>query len=493
MNDHNDHEPAFPWRGLLVDICRHWISADALHRTLEAMALARLNVLHLHLSDDQAHRVESGAWPLLHTVAHDGRFLTQNDVRALVDHASTLGVRVVPELDMPGHTTAWLVAYPHLTAAGTAAPAEARRAIGIADVAIEPDDERTFEFLAGLMDEVVELFPDTHLHLGGDEVAAEAWPDRSVAETQARFTDRVVAMAFERGRTPVLWDEAWHPALDRRAVVQIWRGHRRLRALAAAGWPVLLSTPYYLDLSYRPDHHSVSPTATAAEWQAARERLWADPAHAHMAPLIQGAEGALELEVADAPDSLDDSGLANVLGGEACMWTELCPEELLDLRLWPTGIAPADVLHSGVAASGSSLRARLDGFEEELRDAGIDLAAQRRARWMALADGDEALADDLATLATACTPATWYLRHAHVPDQLLDQPFDRFVDSLDPWASASSRDAQVRSAAARLTERLADTLDARLTEVAHVAERVTLGGDEPVDLLGEIVVHHTAS
>lgn len=175
------------------------------------------------------------------------------------------------------------------------------------------------------------------------------------------------------------------------------------------------------------------------------------------------------------------------------MWTELCPEELLDLRLWPTGIAPADVLHSGVAASGSSLRARLDGFEEELRDAGIDLAAQRRARWMALADGDEALADDLATLATACTPATWYLRHAHVPDQLLDQPFDRFVDSLDPWASASSRDARVRAAAARLTERLADTLDARLTEVAQVAERVTLGGDEPVDLLGEIVVHHTAS
>lgn len=491
--------PAFAWRGLLLDVCRHWISPASIHRTLDAMALARFNVLHLHLSDDQAHRVESRVWPRLHTVAHDGEFLTHDDVRDLVDHAARLGIRVVPELDMPGHTSAWLAAYPHLAATGTDAPSEPSRSIGIAGVAIDPEAESTFEFLAELMDETVALFPDTHLHLGGDEVAAEAWPGRSVPDTQAAFTDRVVAMALERGRTPVLWDEAWHPALDPRVVVQVWRGHRRLLATATAGWPVLLSTPYYLDLSYAPIHHSVAPTATASEWRAARDRLWADPAHCHMAPLIAGTEGALELEVADAPDALGVDALANVLGGEACMWTELCPEELLDLRLWPAAVAVADALHDGVAhtpdepdAEGS-LQQRLDTFEEDLRGIGIDLATQRRARWLALAAGDAALADDLAIVATACTPATWYLRHGLVPGQLLDQPFDRFVDALAPRARATSGDPAVAAAAARLVERLATSSDPRLAEVAQLAEEVIAGGDAAAELVGEVVVHHTAS
>jgi len=492
-----DDRPAFGWRGLLVDVCRHWISPAALHRTLDAMALARLNVLHLHLSDDQAHRVESRAWPRLHTVAHDGRFLTHDDVRALVDHAGELGIRVVPELDMPGHTTAWLAAYPHLVAAGTAAPSEARRTFGIATVAIDPEAESTFEFLAALLDEVVHLFDDPYVHLGGDEVAAAAWPGRSVAEVQAAFTDRVVAMALERGRTPVLWDEAWHRGLDRRVVVQVWRGHRRLRAVAAGGWPALLSTPSYLDLSYDPAHHQVVPTATAAEWQSARERLWADPRHGLMAPLVRANEEAGELEVADAPDELEPAAAANVLGGEACMWTELCPEELLDLRLWPTAVAVADVLWSGVVPRSpddpegtTMLRDRLDAFEAELVSVGIDLAAHRRRRWLDLAGGEEALADDLAALASACTPATWYSRHALVPDQRLDQPFDRFVDALAPWARSSAQDPAVEAAAARLEARLAGTDDARLAEVATVARALRQEGDA-VEVVGEVVVHRT--
>lgn len=489
-------EPAFGWRGLLIDLCRHWISPEALHRTLDAMALARLNVLHLHLSDDQAHRVESRVWPRLHTVAHDGRYLTHDEVRELLDHASRLGIRVMPELDMPGHTTAWLAAYPHLVAEGTVAPPEAQRALGIATIAIDPERDSTFEFLSGLFDEVVGLFRDTHLHLGGDEVSADAWPGRTVADVQAAFTDRVVAMALERGRTPVLWDEAWHPELDHRVVVQVWRGHRRLRAAADAGWPVILSTPYYLDLGYHPRHHRVAPSATAADWRAARTTLWADPAHGHTAPLIQANEEMWELGVAEAPDALDANGLGHVLGGEACMWTELCPEELLDLRLWPTAIVVADALHDGVDSDpdardpDDALHARLESFEAELRTVGIDLAAQRRQRWVELADGDEATAGDLATMATACTPATWYFRHSFLPDQLLDQPFDRFVDTLSPWAHSTSGAPEVRAAAARLVERLASTSSARLAEVAHLAERVAVGGDGDPEVVGEVVVRH---
>lgn len=477
-----DRPAAFGWRGLLLDVCRHWIPPAAIHRTIDAMGLAGFNVLHLHLTDDQAHRVESRAWPRLHTVAEDGAFLTRSDVTSIVEHAGEVGIAVIPELDMPGHTTAWLAAYPHLAAAGTQPPTTVRHTIGIAEVAIDPEADTTFEFVGALIDEFVEYFPDYRLHLGGDEVHANAWPGRVVAEAQPAFTDRVVAMALQRGRTPVVWDEAFHPDLDRRVIVQVWRGHRRLWETAALGHPVVFSTPYYLDLSYAPIHLHVSPTATPTEWAAARTRLWSDPLLSRVAPLLMGGEQFLDSDRPEPPDSPDAETTARILGGEACMWTELCPEELLDLRLWPEAAAVAKVLRGDSGA----LDAWLDAFESDLLTVGIDLAAQRRARFVKLAGGDEELADDLATLARCCVRLGWYGQHT-LRDDALHGPYDRFVDALSTAPTVSASDPAVTEAASRLLDRTADSTDDRLLEVRAVAQKV-LEGDEPIDVVGEVVI-----
>lgn len=481
--------PAYAWRGLLLDICRHHISPEAVVRTLDTMAIARLNVLHLHLSDDQAHRIESRAWPRLHLGNPDDRWWTADDVRRVVDHASGVGIDVVPELDMPGHTSAWIAAYPHLCATPDP-PTTLRNQLGIAAIGLDPDSEATFEFLDALLDEIVTLFGSSHLHLGGDEVAATAWPGRDVTTTQAAFTDRVVTMALDRGQTPIVWDEAWHAGLDRRAVVQVWRGHRRLRAAADAGWPVILSTPYYLDLGYHPCHHRVDPACTGEQWSARREALWADPTLDTWTELARGMEEGWEMEVLHAPDVVDR---ARVLGGEACLWTELCPEELLDLRLWPSLVAAADIWWTGddPTYTDDELNDRLSRFESELAIAGIDLDRMRAQRWLDLAAGDHAIAEDLAILARCCEPSKWYSRHAALPGGRLDQPFDRFVDSLGPRAADMVGEA-VRDAAQRLLDRIDDDSTTQLQEVRDLAIAVLSGAPDGATCasIGEVVVVH---
>lgn len=479
--------PAYPWRGLLVDLCRHWIGPAALHRTIDAMAAARLNVLHLHLSDDQAHRVALPSLPELHAVNPDGNHLDRRDVAELIAHGHERGVRIVPELDMPGHCTAWLVARPELCATAPP-PTSVRNSLGIATVALDPDGSGTEAFLATLLDDVVALFDDPYVHLGGDEVDPRAWPGRDLRPTQDAFTDRVVAMVLARGRTPVVWDEAWHRGLDRRTVVQVWRGHARLRHASHAGWPVLLSTPYYLDLGYHPRHHRIDPRCRAADWNARRAELWDDPTLGIWAPLASGTEGAWELEVPDAPD---DTEPVNVLGGEACSWSELCTEDLLDLRLWPVTVAIADVLWTGDAAplDDDALAIRLDAFEQDLRAVGIDLEERRRARWLDLAGGDEELADAIAGLARCCEPTKWYSRHAALPDGRLDGAFDRFVDALGP-RSPGIVDAAARAAARLVLARIPADAPARRAELRDVATAIATHRDGLADLevVGEVLV-----
>lgn len=490
----SDPEAPYPWRGLLIDLCRHWVTPETLRRTLDAMSVLGFNVLHLHLSDDQAHRVESRVWPRLHAVAHDGQFLTRDDVARLVDHADALGIRVVPELDMPGHTTAWISAYPDLAARGTTAPAEARRSAGIAEVAIDPEAPFTFEFVEGLMEEFCELFPGSYLHLGGDEVHPAAWPGRDVTATQASFTDRVVHLAFARGRTPVVWDEAWHPHLDTRVVVQVWRGHARLRAGAAEGRPVLLSTPYYLDLHLDPLHHAVAPLASRSEWDAARSRLWGDPMIGPLAEIASSLESAGEADVL-APEAFDEDAATNVLGGEACLWTEFCDDSLVDLRLWPAAAVVAAVLNDrrrrAEQLGPSQIAAVLGDAEQRLLDVGIDIGGLRSARWLRLADGDPALAGHIATLAECCEPLKWYGRHVREGEIDLGAPLDRFVDALAPRARRHAADAEVRAAADHLVRVLTDPPSEQLEEIAEIANsvlHVAATGGRDVVAIGDVVV-----
>ena len=150
--------PRFHWRGLLVDASRHWIPPSVIKRNLEAMSMVKLNVLHWHLTDDQGFRVESKQYPKLHELGSDGMFYTQEDVREIVEFASDLGIRVLPEFDMPGHTSSWFVAYPELASAP--GPYQIKRKWGGFGATMDPTKEETYTFISNFLSEMATLFPD---------------------------------------------------------------------------------------------------------------------------------------------------------------------------------------------------------------------------------------------------------------------------------------------------------------------------------------------
>ena len=138
-------KPRFPWRGLMIDVGRHFIPLDVLKRNLDGMAAVKLNVFHWHLSENQGFRIESKKFPRLHQMGSDGLYYTQDEVRGLIAYARDRGIRVVPEFDMPGHSTAWFVGYPEL--ASGPGPYQIERKWGVFDPAMDPTNERTYKFL----------------------------------------------------------------------------------------------------------------------------------------------------------------------------------------------------------------------------------------------------------------------------------------------------------------------------------------------------------
>lgn len=432
--------PRLAWRGLLVDCARHFQPVEALARTVDAMAAAKLNVLHLHLTDDQAWRVESEVVPDLARVAAPGGHYTAADLRALVVHASDRGVRLVPELDMPGHTSALLMVRPDLALGDP--PATLPTGWWVPGVSVDPDNGDTLRVLGELLAEWAGIFPDPFVHIGGDE-APVLGPDR-----QAAFTARVVELLAALGRTAVAWDEALHPDLPPEVVVQAWRSPALLHRAVRAGHRALLSSGWYLDLGIpAPLLQAVDPLAGPDELEAAvlapwRDRRLSGPVGPVAAKTVLDA-GSLD---GAAPLTAEEASL--VLGGEACAWTERVTPELLDSVLWPAASAVADRLWSD--ASG------LDELRPGLAERRLDLLPDLR-RWTAVRPGDgprriiAALAQRyqrreeaelaLAELADWCEPVRWYARatdrwpdangrRPDVPPPGADHPLDRFVDAL---------------------------------------------------------------
>ncbi len=163
-----EDSPRFPWRGLMIDVGRHFIPLDVLKRNLDGMAAVKLDVFHWHLSENQGFRVESKKFPKLQEMGSDGLYYTQNEVRDLIAYARERGIRVVPEFDMPGHSTAWFVGYPEL--ASGPGPYQIERQWGVFDPAMDPTKEETYKFLDKFIGEMAGLFPDQFFHIGGDEV-----------------------------------------------------------------------------------------------------------------------------------------------------------------------------------------------------------------------------------------------------------------------------------------------------------------------------------
>ena len=266
--------PRFAWRGLMLDSARHFQSPAYIRQFLDAMAIHKLNVLHWHLTDDQAWRLEIRKYPKLTSVgawrvpAGDapradidpatgkprlyGGFYSQREVREIVAYAAERGITVVPEIEMPGHATTAIVAYPTL-AAGANPPT-----VVPADWGIYPHvynlDDATFGFLEDVLTEVMELFPSRYIHVGGDEVEKAQWRDSTQgqarmkelgvtepAKLQGYFTQRIARFLEKNGRRLVGWDEILETGLPQGAVVMSWRGIDGALAAAVQGHDTVLA------------------------------------------------------------------------------------------------------------------------------------------------------------------------------------------------------------------------------------------------------------
>jgi hexosaminidase len=314
-------EPRFPWRGLLIDVCRHWMPVEVIKRNLDGMAAVKLNVLHWHLSEDQGFRVECRSFPKLHEMGSDGYYYTQNQIREILAYAQDRGIRVVPEFDMPGHTTSWLVGYPELASAP--GPYQIGRHWGVFDPCMDPSKEELYEFLDTFLEEMAALFPDSYFHIGGDEVNGNHWDKNPNIEAfkrkhsmkdnhdlQVYFNRRIQTILQKHGKKMIGWDEIFHPDLPKDVVVQSWRGPKALASIAREGYMGILSNGYYLDhILSASQHYDVDPL---------------------------GGDAA----------ALSSSEMALILGGEACMWAEFVNPETVDSRIWPRTAAIAERLWS---------------------------------------------------------------------------------------------------------------------------------------------------
>ena len=271
------------WRGAMLDISRHYFDATFIKKTISSLAIFDYNTLHLHLTDDQGWRLESKVFPLLHEVGsirkqsqnnhglleptYDGKehsgYLTHNDVREIVSHAHSLGMQVVPEINIPGHTGALLAAYPQFGINKAAVEVSGRW--GISDYLLRPFPE-TFEFLEKVFKEVAELFPSEFIHVGGDESLIDNWlkdpevvafmKEKDFASTKELFMffmKEIEKIISGLGKKMVTWDDAFafDPEQATQATVMSWRGSAIAQIALDHGREVIQGPvfPTYLDYS----------------------------------------------------------------------------------------------------------------------------------------------------------------------------------------------------------------------------------------------------
>ena len=166
-------QPRFAWRGLMIDSARHFMPLEVIKRNLDAMAAVKLNVLHWHLTEDQGFRVETKKFPELYLQGSDGNYYTQDQIREVIKLAADRGIRVMPEFDMPGHATSWVVSHPEIASAP--GPYKIERLPGIFDPTLDPTNEKTYQILEVFFKEMSDLFPDAYMHIGGDENEGKQW------------------------------------------------------------------------------------------------------------------------------------------------------------------------------------------------------------------------------------------------------------------------------------------------------------------------------
>ncbi|KAM7396775.1 hypothetical protein PAMP_019788 [Pampus punctatissimus] len=348
--------PRFQFRGILLDTSRHYLPVQAILKTLDAMAYSKFNVFHWHIVDDPSFPYQSRTFPDLsskgafHPMTH---IYTQSDVRRVISYARLRGIRVLPEFDSPGHTKSWgkgqsdllTPCYKAGTPSGTFGP-------------VNPTLLSTYKFMASLFKEVSSVFPDSYIHLGGDEVDFSCWrsnPDvrafmqkmgfgGDFTKLEAFYMESIMNITSALNKTSIVWQDVfdYHERIPKDTVLHIWKGvpasyRAELSRITKAGMRVLLAAPWYINhISYGQDwrnYYTVQP---------------------------QNFSGT-------------DEQKKLVIGGEVCMWGEYVDATNLTPRLWPRASAAAERLWSDEKQTFSVDKAfpRLQDFRCKLLRRGI--------------------------------------------------------------------------------------------------------------------------
>ncbi|UMM09901.1 beta-N-acetylhexosaminidase [Gluconobacter frateurii] len=436
---HIDDAPRFAWRGLLLDVSRHFASVETVKRQLDAMELLKLNVLHWHLNDGTGFRVESHVFPKLTSVGSHGQYYTQAQIRDVVAYAADRGIRIVPEFDVPGHALAVLQAYPELAAQ----PLPDVNAVGenLNNPAMDPTNPKTLKFIRALYAEMETLFPDHYFHSGGDEVLGTQWTNNpkiaaymkahgyaDAPALQAAFTAQVEKILSSQGRVMMGWDEVSEAPIPKNVVVEGWRGSKWTGSATQAGHPVVVSSGYYLDLlTPSRTHYAVDPYDTKANGITPAEL---EETHPKITPLLH----AFLQDPNAAP--LTDDQKKMVLGAEGALWTEVVSENMLDARLWPRTAALAERFWSPENVRDvDDLERRLPVIMAELQATGLQATQHENALEEGLAPGHTG---PLSTLLSATVPVRNYALNrlaSKSGDAMLSAP----VAIADPDAFEATR------------------------------------------------------
>ena len=330
-----EDRPRFRWRGMLLDVGRHMFPADFIKRYIDIIAAHKMNVFHWHLTEDQGWRVPIKKYPKLKDIAawrketlvghyrdkphqFDGKpyggFYTEEEITDIIDYASDRSVTIVPEIEMPGHATAALSAYPQLSCTG--GPHEAETIWGVHKEVYCAGNEETFDFLENVLEEVSQVFPGPYIHIGGDECPKTRWAEcekcqkriadeglKDEHELQSYFIKRIEKILEKFGKRLVGWDEILEGGLAPNAVVHSWRGMDGGIEAANAGHEVIMSptTHVYFDY-YQSEDRENEPLAIGG-----------------YLPLSK------VYEFEPVPDKIDSDKRHLILGGQANLWTEYIP------------------------------------------------------------------------------------------------------------------------------------------------------------------------
>jgi len=462
-----EDEPRYAWRGLMIDVCRHWIPKKVILRNLNAMAALKLNVLHLHLTEYQGFRMESKLFPKLQEMGSGGNYYSQDDMREIIRYAADRGITIVPEFDMPGHSTSWFVGYPELASAP--GPYVCDTIFGVLHPVMDPTEDSVYRFLDQFLGEMAGLFPGKYLHIGGDEVEPTQWDNNPDIQSfmkendiedshglQAYFNHRINEIVERHGKVMVGWDEILHPDLTSDVVVQSWRSQKSLFEAVQKGGRAILSAGWYLDHKLpAAKHYQVDPEilpgavdieADSVHWQTwqlqlkmksgagdlpATLALFGEPENMRGFMQLMGATIGFKTAEFDGKElkfsmdtdygkadfigtlqndsltgrmsvaimgldvtgtkiggpeiagtepvaferirPLNDDEKQRILGGEACMWSELVDARTIDSRIWPRMAAVAEKLWSPAELTSdvNDMYRRLPFVSEELTERGL--------------------------------------------------------------------------------------------------------------------------